>query len=1050
VTKINNATKAYKDRETAFDCLLLLKGDAEDTLAKLPAISGSYSSYYNNNLKAGSNSNIYLEMYKSIVNHILYKYSDICKAAKNYLSKTEGKSFTNYMKAKVDKNVVNEEMFQLLNCLYSCSETVRSYSSKLSEYNSANTALAEANEELATAESTLSSRKSERDNTKSKYNACLNGFYNFSAAYQADIYYYSKFITTAENIVAAEAGRINTQFSKILTNVTSLRSKLDAISKQITVVEKAIETYNTNVDNWEKANNSYVSENSSDSFSKQTAADIKAARSEYDASGYDTLDKFVINLWDEYDELYTRLVDSTHYKYGTKKINTISKAADLTSAVSNIKSSLPSVVTVEEAAKRFAGLYKADATPMYEPRTVPENNQICFLEPTVLQIKILKYLNGAYQEAPAAGSTQAKENAAAEADYNTQKAALVSGSGGAVVESATSGQVAADKYGYTYKDKAALPKSGLPSSKSEKKEVTNTEFKLSEKDSGDGNKSLDASSGVSQQSGTMDQLLNGIGDAVNAGLENAYILSYVFENFSYNTMVQEAVVEANEIVTLSAAETALQDQTKIDAAKATLKTLSGFEKKAAHNYLNGAEAEYILYGSLTPKTNVTYTKASIYAIRFGFNCIYAFTNSEIRNVTMTAGLAVQAATLGIVPYQVVQIVLQLALAAAESGVDLEMMDCGLKVAIVKTTDTWALSLKNAAKTVAGVVSEAADKAAQAVIDNTSDGLQSLVDAGAAELNGAINDVGAQLETATKKVVTDFVDRAFAEVMGQIEDGLNSLQYVDTAVESVQMKSNQMFQGIKNKLHTTLNNLGGGNELILQVMPNVERYAGQLIDDVQKKVDAVLQTPGADPVQKISEEMASIKQTMINKATVQVRAAIESVTTAASGVVGNIRDQLENYKGAELSEEAAATVKEQVSSAVNDYIGTYIDVGNDSAIGGGSTSGNVASMIKFGYKDYLMLFTYLSICVNDDPVLCRTADMIQYNIQNAGESADYQHKKGSKFKMASAMTYVSLEADAQLDMFFLDLDLFANFLQGEENEDNKEAASAIHYKGLLGY
>ena len=77
-----------------------------------------------------------------------------------------------------------------------------------------------------------------------------------------------------------------------------------------------------------------------------------------------------------------------------------------------------------------------------------------------------------------------------------------------------------------------------------------------------------------------------------------------------------------------------------------------------------------MYGSKNAAKNVTYAKASIYAIRFAFNCIYAFTNSEIRNTTMSVGLAVQAATLGFVPYKLVQVILQLALAAAESAIDL--------------------------------------------------------------------------------------------------------------------------------------------------------------------------------------------------------------------------------------------------------------------------------------------------------------------------------------------------------------------------------------------
>ena len=40
-----------------------------------------------------------------------------------------------------------------------------------------------------------------------------------------------------------------------------------------------------------------------------------------------------------------------------------------------------------------------------------------------------------------------------------------------------------------------------------------------------------------------------------------------------------------------------------------------------------------IIGNESAEKNVTYTKASIYAIRFAFNSIYAFTDSEIRRLS---------------------------------------------------------------------------------------------------------------------------------------------------------------------------------------------------------------------------------------------------------------------------------------------------------------------------------------------------------------------------------------------------------------------------------
>ena len=111
-----------------------------------------------------------------------------------------------------------------------------------------------------------------------------------------------------------------------------------------------------------------------------------------------------------------------------------------------------------------------------------------------------------------------------------------------------------------------------------------------------------------------------------------------------------------------------------------------------------------------------------------------------------------------------------------------------------------------------------------------------------------------------------------------------------------------------------------------------------------------------------------------------------------------------------------------------------------------------SLFKFGYKDYLMLLTYISICCNDSNVLLRTADTIQMNLQNAGDGADFTHKSGGSFLMSDARTYVSISASAKLDMFFMDLSIFADQVTAEPGTEVAvgENGTEIIYKGLLGY
>ena len=65
------------------------------------------------------------------------------------------------------------------------------------------------------------------------------------------------------------------------------------------------------------------------------------------------------------------------------------------------------------------------------------------------------------------------------------------------------------------------------------------------------------------------------------------------------------------------------------------------------------------------------------------------------------------------------------------------------------------------------------------------------------------------------------------------------------------------------------------------------------------------------------------------------------------------------------------------------------------------------MIKFGYKDYLMLFVFISVCANDEAVLGRMGDVIQMNIQNVTRIADEGTDVKEQLKAASTIEYKSV-------------------------------------------
>lgn len=1091
----NDYASGYESMDDALAFLNLLTDEQQTNIRNLMQTlavpTGDYGTYYTMNFTSPP-TNRYHHYFKwltygsnFVVNGTTME-KDICTWTQNFLNEGTS-SYYDYMVSKLGEEVLNEDLFKLLKCLNTCSYYTDIYNNNIAPYNNAVAALAEAEAELAEAEGVLASLELERETVQMDYNSCLAQFRTFSTRYQADLYYYGYYIEAAKNIIADEYEPIKTQFSGIIANLNELATKLSDISDQIKVVQEAINTYNDNLEAWKEANNTYKDANGSDSFSGQTEDDIAKAKTEYNPELYDTLDLFVISLWNEFDDLHSKLTEAANFTYGGKRIDQITGTQDIIDAAASVKSGLPSVVTVEKADEKLSSLYKAESME-YVPYTMDYTDppQLTFLDPQVLQIQALKYLNSAYADETKLTEAQKTENAAKEQEYEDSKAQLTSGSGSSSDSSSSS---ANGDYGYTYDNDGKISSTeNFPShNKDSKKEVVEDDYQLKEDGEGEDAK-LNASESVGAQSSKLDTVFQGIGNVATTALENLYVLNYIFENFSYNTIVQEQVIEdnpftANQVISQMGEFATNATEDAVKAAKEKITTFSNYTINEYNNHLFGGEVEYILFGNSDPAKNVTYAKASIYGIRFVFNCIFAFTDSEIRNTTMAAGLAVQAATLGFVPYQLVQIVLQLALAAAESAIDLSAMCDGISVAIVKTKDTWSLSISNAADVLVDAaqmtVTDALTDFANTAINGIANGLNEILGAATDELNSAIYDLGDNLEVAAQGVLQGVVDSALSSIMSQIEEGLNSLLYVEgsgTAAEGVSKpvptkdevlaQATTLFQDVRNKLNITLTSACGGNEVALTMMEPLTEKANELINNVEGEVMGAINSlpTGADITAHLTEKMDSLKLYLIEQGNTFIGNMSTSIISAATGLVDQYSDKLQGYiydTAGDLSEEAAQAIKDEVSAFADEFAGK-LQVGTGSTGGTGGTGGtgstggkaSLASMFKFGYKDYLMVLTYISICTGDS-VLLRTADVIQMNLQNAGDNADFSHNSGSEFLMSNAYTYLSITAETELDMFFMDMDLFKNVVSEIDPTTGQpvpstNSGSGLVYKGLLGY
>ena len=156
-------------------------------------------------------------------------------------------------------------------------------------------------------------------------------------------------------------------------------------------------------------------------------------------------------------------------------------------------------------------------------------------------------------------------------------------------------------------------------------------------------------------------LLSGIADAVQSGMETVYMTEYVMGMLSYYSVNRDA--EGN----------LLEDP--LSLSRDSLKS----------HQIYRAEVEYVIWGDPDVRDNVTKTKATIFAIQFVCNAIFAFTNSSLlKDATRIANLF----PLGVLGRAAIQIALLSVVALIETTGDLNQLVKGEAVELKKSNSTW--------------------------------------------------------------------------------------------------------------------------------------------------------------------------------------------------------------------------------------------------------------------------------------------------------------------------------------------------------------------------
>ena len=257
---------------------------------------------------------------------------------------------------------------------------------------------------------------------------------------------------------------------------------------------------------------------------------------------------------------------------------------------------------------------------------------------------------------------------------------------------------------------------GNAEDKAEELENSAKNKKNPHKDSQDITAEIDTIKEYFGMSSILTGLLGVIGNIVDGEFDDIrdklYISTYMLEMFSYSTMDNEGRYRmlkksGYDMSSLcrSNYETAyntMNDKWNSEEIKDNYnsnKTLTNKLMNSENNAAYGCELEYILYGG-TNDDNVKSAYGQIYMIRYTLNLISAFQNFWSPSKCATAGifsdiaLAIQGATMGVVPAPIVKVVLIALITAFETVNDSNRLEAGFPVEIYKAKpEDWQISFE---------------------------------------------------------------------------------------------------------------------------------------------------------------------------------------------------------------------------------------------------------------------------------------------------------------------------------------------------------------------
>lgn len=562
-------------------------------------------------------------------------------------------------------------------------------------------------------------------------------------------------------------------------------------------------------------------------------------------------------------------------------------------------------------------------------------------------------------------------------------------------------------------------------------------------------------SGFADMLGNITGFFSDFGNNIEKIAENArdniYVTDYVFKMFSYHTIENEYKVNQSDDGNTTDTTKSLEE-----LGLGPIKSETDININAKNNPLYGAEAEYILYGNKYSSENIKQAKIRIFAVRFVMNSYYAL-GSRILNIeTKPIALAIQGATL--IPAKLTQSIMELALALAETNLDMQAMESGKKVPLKKSDETWTMSLTGLIEAAKNKAKNFAESEISKATGKITGALNKLIDGAADKAEVAVDDVVKDVNVTAEGITMDAVGKMFSTFSDSVTASLNEI-LVDgkNAAETAEKQADDIIDNAVNAATQYITSSGDDKDNIVQKI--LSEYLKSYITDkavemkasLTKEIAAMDNTTAAGIISEFENTLSDKLSKYLKTISEEIGGKIKSkITEYQNDVKNNICKNAKN-----VSDEVSQKVVDATDKFFDDNFSKYTSKAGTAAgsVISGKKSKNSAfsSLLNFGYSDYLKMFMFVGLCTDNSDTIKRIADVIQINVANGladttcpETGAAYKDAAGDSFLMSEAYTYVELSANVKLKTMFISLPFVKNYTGESADYFN------IRYKSVLGY